>query len=102
MSELELVTDKKNRVAEAVNEILFDFLIFGVLSFVIFTVVCLVAGQAQPWQGGIALAAWTFGIATIVHCFMTDGGVILLGCFLGLVLAVVYGILYCFYWLLFL
>ena len=55
MSEFELVKGKKNRVTEAVNEILFDFLVFGVLAAGLFTVICAVMGQAEPWLGGIAL-----------------------------------------------
>ena len=102
MSEFELVKGKKNRVTEAVNEILFDFLVFGVLAAGIFTVICAVLGQAEPWLGGIALAAWCFAIATFVHCLQTDAGAILLGLFLMIVLGVIAGILYCFYWLLFL
>lgn len=102
MSEFELVKGKKNRVTEAVNEILFDFLVFGVLAAGLFTVICAVMGQAEPWLGGIALAAWCFAIATLVHSLQTDAGAILLGLFLLLVLGVIAGIVYCFYWLLFL
>jgi len=102
MEDIELIKEKKNRVAEAIHEILFDFLVFGVLAAGIFTIVCAAFGQAEPWLGGVSLAATTFAVATIVHCFMTDAGVILLGCFMGLIAAVVVGILYCFYWLLFL
>lgn len=97
-----VIKNKKNRVAEAVNEILFDFIVFGVLAAGLFTVICAVLGQAEPWLGGISLAAWCFAIATSVHCLQTDAGAILLGLFLMLVLGVIAGILYCFYWLLFL
>ena len=102
MSEFELVKGKKNRVTEAVNDILLDFIVFGVLAAGLFTVICAVMGQAEPWLGGIALSAWCFAIATLVHCLQTDAGAILLGLFLMLVLGVIAGIVYCFYWLLFL
>ena len=102
MSEFELVKGKKNRVTEAVNEILFDFLVFGVLAAGLFTVVCAVMGQAEPWLGGIALSAWCFAIATFVHCLQTDGGAVMIGLICLTCLGIVAGIVYCFYWLLFL
>lgn len=102
MSEFELVKGKKNRVTEAVNEILFDFLVFGVLAAGLFTLICAVSGQAEPWLGGIALAAWSFAIATFVHCLQTDGGAVMIGLISLLCLGIAYGILYLFYWLLFL
>jgi len=97
-----VIKNKKNRVAEAVNEILFDFLVFGVLAAGLFTVICAVLGQADPWLGGIALAAWCFAIATFVHCLQTDGGAVMIGIICLLCLGIAYGILYLFYWLLFL
>ena len=102
MSEFELVKGKKNLVVEAVNEILFDFLVFGVLAAGLFTVICAVLGQAEPWLGGIALAAWCFAIATFVHCLQTDGGAVMIGMICLFLVGIVVGILYCFYWLLFL
>ena len=97
-----VIKNKKNRVAEAVNEILFDFIVFGVLAAGLFTVICAVLGQADPWLGGIALAAWCFAIATFVHCLQTDGGAVMIGIICLLCLGIAYGILYLFYWLLFL
>ena len=97
-----VILNKKNRVAEAVNEILFDFLVFGLGSFIWWSIVCMVMGQAEPWLGGISLAAWTFGIATTVHCFQTDAGAIMIGMICLFCLCIVEGILYLFYWLLFL
>ena len=102
MSEFELVKGKKNLVVEAVNEILFDFLVFGVLAAGLFTVICAVMGQAEPWLGGISLAAWSFCIATTVHCLQTDGGAVMIGMICLFLVGIVVGILYCFYWLLFL
>ena len=97
-----VIKNKKNRVAEAVNEILFDFLVFGVLAAGLFTVICAVLGQADPWLGGISLAAWSFAIATFVHSLQTDGGAVMIGLICLFCLGIVAGILYCFYWLLFL
>ena len=97
MSEFELVKGKKNRVTDAVNDILLDFIVFGV-----FTVICAVMGQADPWLGGISLAAWSFAIATFVHCLQTDGGAVMIGLICLFILGIVAGILYLFYWLLFL
>tara|TARA_A100001201_G_C4059081_1_gene192136 strand:+ start:50 stop:358 length:309 start_codon:yes stop_codon:yes gene_type:complete len=102
MEDIEFVGGKKNRVVEAVNEILFDFLVFGVLAAGLFTVICAVLGQADPWLGGIALAAWSFCIATTVHCLQTDAGAVMIGMICLFLLGIVAGILYCFYWLLFL
>ena len=102
MSEFELVKGKKNPVVEAVNDILFDFLVFGVLAAGLFTVICAVMGQAEPWLGGISLAAWSFCIATTVHCLQTDGGAVMIGMICLFLVGIVVGILYCFYWLLFL
>ena len=102
MSEFELVKGKKNRVTDAVNDILLDFIVFGVLAAGIFTVVCGVLGQAEPWLGGISLAAWSFAIATFVHCLQTDGGAVMIGLICLFIVGIVVGILYCFYWLLFL
>jgi hypothetical protein len=100
--DIEIIGKKKNRVTEAVNEILFDFLVFGVLAAGLFTVICAVMGQAEPWLEGIALASWCFAIATSVHCLQTDAGAILFGLFFLLCLGIIAGIVYCFYWLLFL
>lgn len=97
-----VIKNKKNRVAEAVNEILFDFLVFGVLAAGLFTVICAVSGQADPWLGGISLAAWSFAIATFVHSLQTDGGAVMIGLICLFCLGIVAGILYCIYWLLFL
>ena len=97
-----VILNKKNRVTEAVNEILFDFLVFGVLAAGLFTVICAVMGQAEPWLGGISLAAWSFCIATTVHCLQTDGGAVMIGMICLFLVGIVVGILYCFYWLLFL
>lgn len=102
MEDIELIKTNKNRVTEAVNEILFDFLVFGVLAAGIFTIVCAVLGQSEPWLGGIALAAWSFSIATTVHCLQTDAGAVMIGMICLFLLGIVVGILYCFYWLLFL
>lgn len=102
MSEFELVKGKKNRVTEAVNDILLDFIVFGVLAAGLFTVICAVMGQADPWLGGISLAAWSFAIATFVHCLQTDGGAVMIGLICLFILGIVAGILYLFYWLLFL
>lgn len=102
MDDIEIIGKKKNRVTQAVNEILFDFLVFGVLAAGLFTVICAVMGQSEPWLGGIGIAAWTFAIATLVHSLQTDAGAILFGLFFLLCLGIVAGILYCFYWLLFL
>ena len=102
MSEFELVKGKKNPVVEAVNDILFDFLVFGVLAAGLFTVICAVMGQAEPWLGGIGLAAWSFAIATFIHSLQTDGGAVMIGLICLLCLGIVAGILYLFYWLLFL
>ena len=102
MEDIEFVGGKKNRVVEAVNEILFDFLVFGVLAAGLFTVICAVMGQAEPWLGGFALAAWTFAIATFVHCLQTDGGAVMIGLICLFIVGIVAGILYLFYWLLFL
>tara|TARA_R100000005_G_C4800836_1_gene92532 strand:+ start:201 stop:512 length:312 start_codon:yes stop_codon:yes gene_type:complete len=102
MSEFELVKGKKNPVVEAVNDILFDFLVFGVLAAGLFTLICAVLGQAEPWLGGISLAAWSFGIATTVHCLQTDGGAVMIGMICLFLVGIVVGVLYCFYWLLFL
>jgi len=102
MSEFELVKGKKNRVTEAVNDILFDFLVFGVLAAGLFTLICAVLGQAEPWLGGIGLAAWSFAIATFIHSIQTDGGAVMIGLICMLCLGIVAGILYLFYWLLFL
>ena len=102
MSEFELVKGKKNRVTEAVNDILLDFIVFGVLAAGLFTVICAVMGQAEPWLGGIALSAWCFAIATFVHCLQTDGGAVMIGLICLMCLGIVAGIVYCFYWLLFL
>ena len=101
MSEFELVKGKKNRVTDAVNDILLDFIVFGVLAAGLFTVICGVFGQAEPWLGGIALAAWSFGIATTVHCLQTDGGAVMIGLICLFLVGLVAGILYLFYWLLF-
>ena len=101
MEDIEFVGGKKNRVVEAVNEILFDFLVFGVLAAGLFTVICAVLGQAEPWLGGIALAAWSFCIATTVHCLQTDAGAIMIGLICLMLVGMAYGILYLFYWLLF-
>ena len=97
-----VILNKKNRVTEAVNEILFDFLVFGVLAAGLFTVICAVMGQAEPWLGGIALAAWSFAIATFIHSLQTDGGAVMIGLICLFCLGIVAGILYLFYWLLFL
>ena len=97
-----VILDKKNKVAEAVNEILFDFFVFGLGSFIWWSIVCMAMGQAEPWLGGVALAAWTFGIATTVHCLQTDAGAIMIGMICLFCLGIVAGILYLFYWLLFL
>lgn len=102
MSEFELVKGKKNRVTDAVNDILLDFIVFGVLAAGLFTVICAVMGQAEPWLGGISLAAWSFAIATFVHCLQTDGGAVMIGLICLFILGIVAGILYLFYWLLFL
>ena len=102
MEDIEFVGGKKNRVVEAVNDILLDFLVFGVLAAGAFTVICAVLGQAEPWLGGIALAAWCFAIATFVHCLQTDGGAVMIGIICLMCLGIAYGILYLFYWLLFL
>ena len=102
MEDIEFVGGKKNRVVEAVNEILFDFLVFGVLAAGLFTVICAVLGQAEPWLGGIALAAWSFCIATTVHCLQTDAGAIMIGMVFLFMIGIVAGTLYCIYWLLFL
>ena len=102
MDDIEIIGKKKNRVTEAVNEILFDFLVFGVLAAGLFTVICAVMGQAEPWLGGFALAAWSFCIATTVHCLQTDAGAIMIGMICLFLVGLVYGILYLFYWLLFL
>ena len=102
MSEFELVKGKKNRVTEAVNDILFDFLVFGVLAAGLFTLICAVLGQSEPWLGGIGLAAWSFAIATFIHSIQTDGGAVMIGLICMLCLGIVAGILYLFYWLLFL
>ena len=102
MSEFELVKGKKNRVTDAVNDILLDFIVFGVLAAGLFTVICAVMGQADPWLGGISLAAWSFAIATFVHCLQTDGGAVMIGLICLFILGIVAGILYLFYWLLFL
>ena len=102
MSEFELVKGKKNRVTEAVNDILLDFIVFGVLAAGLFTVICAVLGQAEPWLGGICIAAWCFAIATFVHCLQTDGGAVMIGMICLFLVGIVVGILYCFYWLLFL
>ena len=102
MSEFELVKGKKNRLTEAVNDILLDFLVFGVLAAGLFTLICAVLGQAEPWLGGIGLAAWSFAIATFIHSIQTDGGAVMIGLICMLCLGIVAGILYLFYWLLFL
>jgi len=102
MSEFELVKGKKNRVTDAVNDILLDFIVFGVLAAGLFTVICAVMGQAEPWLGGISLAAWSFAIATFVHCLQTDGGAVMIGLICLFIVGIVAGILYLFYWLLFL
>jgi uncharacterized membrane protein YjjB (DUF3815 family) len=101
MDDIEII-GKKNKVTEAVNEILFDFIVFGVLAAGLFTVICAVSGQSEPWLGGIALAAWTFAIATFVHCLQTDGGAVMIGLICLMCLGIIAGIVYCFYWLLFL
>ena len=102
MSEFELVKGKKNRVTDAVNDLLLDFIVFGVLAAGLFTVICAVMGQAEPWLGGISLAAWSFCIATFVHCLQTDGGAVMIGLICLFIVGIVAGILYLFYWLLFL
>ena len=102
MSEFELVKGKKNRVTDAVNDILLDFIVFGVLAAGLFPVICTVMGQAEPWLGGISLAAWSFAIATFVHCLQTDGGAVMIGLICLFIVGIVAGILYLFYWLLFL
>ena len=102
MSEFELVKGKKNRVTDAVNDILLDFIVFGVLAAGLFTVICAVMGQAEPWLGGLSLAAWSFSIATFVHCLQTDGGAVMIGLICLFIVGIVAGILYLFYWLLFL
>ena len=102
MSEFELVKGKKNRVTDAVNDLLLDFIVFGVLAAGLFTVICAVMGQAEPWLGGISLAAWSFAIATFVHCLQTDGGAVMIGLICLFIVGIVAGILYLFYWLLFL
>lgn len=102
MEDIEFVGGKKNRVVEAINEILFDFFIFGIGSAVLWSIVLMVLGQSDPHLGGIALAAWSFCIATTVHCLQTDAGAIMIGMIFLFMIGIVAGILYCFYWLLFL
>ena len=102
MEDIDLIKGKKNRVVEAVNDILLDFFLFGVGAALVWTLVLMVLGQSDPHLGGIALAAWTFGIATTVHCLQTDAGAIMIGMICLMLLGIAYGILYLFYWLLFL
>ena len=102
MEDIDFIKGKKNRVVEAVNDILLDFFLFGVGSALVWTLVLMVLGQSDPHLGGIALAAWSFCIATTVHSLQTDGGAIMIGMICLMLLGIAYGILYLFYWLLFL
>ena len=102
MEDIELIKGKKNRVVEAVNDILLDFFLFGVGSALVWTLVFFIAGRSDPHLGGIAIAAWSFCIATLVHCLQTDAGAIMIGMICLMLVGIAYGILYLFYWLLFL
>ncbi len=102
MEDIELIKGKKNRVVEAVNEILFDFIIFGVGSAIVWTVVLMILGRRDPHLGGIAFGAWSFCVATTVHCLQTDAAAIMIGMICLMFAGMTYGIMYFFYWVLFL
>ena len=102
MEDIELIKGKKNRVVEAINDIVLDFFVFGIGSALLWTVVLMVDGRSNPHLGGIALGAWSFCVATTVHCLQTDAGAIMIGSICLMLVGMAYGILYLFYWLLFL
>jgi hypothetical protein len=98
----ELVIGKNNLVIEAVKEILFDFIIFGLFVGVSTSLILFILGQSNPTAGGIAFGAWSFAIAATLHTIITDGTAVAVGIILLLWAVIVYGIGYLFYWMLFL